>query len=73
MNRVSAIIPGVVAAVTGEAATNATDAHAAFLRRCARTARTENARDITRRLETIADRIECAVAAGQLLAVRDAD
>jgi hypothetical protein len=72
MSRLGDVMPTVMAGVMGEDMPNtSTDAHVAFLRRCAGMARRENARDMAARLERVASRIESAVAAGQLLPVRD--
>lgn len=73
MKSIADVVPVAVAQMTGKALPAPTkDLDVAFLRVCAQQVRTQDVR-VSRRLEAIAERLERAVSAGQLLPVRDAD
>lgn len=71
MKPIADVVPVAMAQITGEpVATPVHDVDVAFLRVCARQVRTQDVR-VSKRLEGIAERLERAVTAGQLLPVRE--
>lgn len=71
MTAIGDVVPAVVSRITGgPVATPTQDADVVFLRLCAGQVRRQDVR-VAKRLDAIAERIERAVTAGQLLPVRE--
>ena len=72
MKSIADVVPVAVAQMTGKALPAPTkDLDVAFLRVCAQQVRTQDVR-VSRRLEAIAERLERAIHASQIIAVTEA-
>lgn len=72
MTSIADVVPVAVARITGEPIRVPTnDRDVSFLRACSAQVRTQDIR-VSLRLESIAERLERAIAAGQLIAVTEA-
>jgi hypothetical protein len=69
LTRLADIVPAVTAELEGNPLAPVNDRHVTFLRRNADVARRQHARSIAAEMEAIATRLECAIRAGQLIAV----
>lgn len=71
MTPIGAVVAAVTADLAGVPADGGSDRHVQFLRRHATVARDQHARSIAGEMETIAERLECAVRSRQIPLVPD--